>query len=122
MKEVDHDRQFVGDGERGNCLTNCMEHNHPGREHEEWLSELKRDGLFEHSPGLYQKLPELVSTGPSETDKIIVTMLMRLYDVQMAILSLMNKPTADEIFDAHNQGGHFNPEIYVPEYETRPVE
>lgn len=58
---------------------------------------------------------ELVATGPSETELVTVALLMRLYDVGMAILSHLDKPTADQIFDAHENGGTFNPPIFIPD-------
>jgi hypothetical protein len=56
----------------------------------------------------------LESTGPSETELVIVALLMRLYDVNMALLSHFDKPTADKIYDTHNEGGSFNPQIFIP--------
>lgn len=56
----------------------------------------------------------LDTTAPSETELVIVSLLMRLYDIQMALLSNVDKPLADSIYDTHNNGGHFNPEIFIP--------
>lgn len=56
----------------------------------------------------------LMTTGPSETDLVIVSLLMRLYDIQMALLSKVDKELADSIYDTHNGGGHFNPQIFIP--------
>lgn len=56
----------------------------------------------------------LESTGPSETELVMVALLMRLYDINMALLSHVNKQTADSIYEAHEKGGHFNPPIFIP--------
>lgn len=58
---------------------------------------------------------QLVSTGPSETELVIVSLLMRLYDINLAILNHLNESRADEIYEAHEKGEHFNPPIFVPE-------
>ena len=57
-------------------------------------------------------------SGPDETQLVIVALLMRLYDIQMALLSLTDKELADAIHDAHAEGSHFNPQIFIP----KPVE
>lgn len=44
-----------------------------------------------------------------------VGLLMRIYDVQMALLSSVWKEKADEIWDAHQNGQHYNPNIFVPQ-------
>jgi hypothetical protein len=41
----------------------------------------------------------LITSGPSEEQLVIVALLMRLYDVNMALLSHFDKETADRIFD-----------------------
>jgi hypothetical protein len=60
----------------------------------------------------------LIESGPSEESLVTVALLMRIYDIQMAILSHFDKPTADKIYDMHAKGGHYNPPIYVPKVTT----
>jgi hypothetical protein len=61
-------------------------------------------------------LPEQVlEAQPSEESKIIIALLMRIYDVQMALLTKVDPDTADRIYDAHERGEDFNPTIYIPE-------
>jgi hypothetical protein len=57
---------------------------------------------------------EGVASQPSEHELVVVALLMRIYDVQMALLSMVNKEQADHIFDTHANGGHFNPQIFIP--------
>lgn len=59
-------------------------------------------------------LEELV-TEPDETQLLIVALLMRLYDVNMALLREVNEERALEIYTEHNAGGNFNPTMYVPD-------
>ena len=59
-------------------------------------------------------LPEIVSE-PSEESRIIIALLMRLYDVQMALLTKVDPETADKLYDDHEAGKDFNPTIYIPE-------
>ena len=61
--------------------------------------------------------PVALEAQPSTESKIIIAMLMRIYDVQMAMLSHLNKPMADKIYDAHEAGKDFNPTIYIPEID-----
>lgn len=53
-----------------------------------------------------------------ENSLVIISLLMRLYDIQMALLSEMNKDLADSIYDTHALGGHFNPQIFIPNVST----
>lgn len=57
---------------------------------------------------------ELVGGSPTEGELVIISLLMRLYDVQLAILNEMNEDRANEVFDHHDNGGHFNPKIFIP--------
>jgi hypothetical protein len=59
--------------------------------------------------------PELVSTGPSDAELLTITLLGRLYDIQMAILTVLDEETAGKVFDAHEQGENFNPPMYIPD-------
>lgn len=54
------------------------------------------------------------AASPSETELVIVALLMRNYDISMALLSHFDKETADRIYDAHENGGTFNPPIFIP--------
>lgn len=49
-----------------------------------------------------------------ETQKAQLVMLMRLYDIQMALLTLQDAEQADKIYDAHDQGKLFNPQLFIP--------
>jgi len=82
------------------------------------MKEVSRDEKFPNDPkeGSAEELPaQLMSTGPSETELVIVALLMRLYDLNLAILSNLDEARADEIYEAHEKGGHFNPPIFIPE-------
>lgn len=46
---------------------------------------------------------------------IQITLLMRLYDVQMALLSVSDKGLADAVWDAHDRGDLMHPQLLVPE-------
>lgn len=76
------------------------------------MREVPRDKQFEDA-GI---LPELVSA-PSTNELVMITLMMRLYDIQLALLSHINKTQADELYDLHNEGGHLNPLIFIPEVE-----
>lgn len=52
---------------------------------------------------------------PSEAELVIITLLMRLYDVNLAILTHFDEKQAGEVYDSHNRGDHFNPKIYLPD-------
>lgn len=50
----------------------------------------------------------------NDTDsKVIISLLVRLYDVHMGILSHLDKDTADKIYDAHDRGEHYHPNIFL---------
>lgn len=57
----------------------------------------------------------LESTGPSETELVQVALLMRLYDLGMAILTSMDEDKANQVYEAHEKGGHFNPPVFIPD-------
>lgn len=63
--------------------------------------------------------PAPVEPEPSTESKVVITMLMRLYDIQMAMLNEMNPDVADRIYDAHDKGEFFNPEIFIPEIKDK---
>lgn len=45
---------------------------------------------------------------------ILVTLGMRNYDLQLAMLNRVDVEKADLIYAAHKEGGHFNPTIFIP--------
>lgn len=49
-----------------------------------------------------------------------LTLLMRIYDVQMALLNEANEERADEIYDWHEAGHTFNPPIYLVDVAEGP--
>lgn len=57
--------------------------------------------------------------GPTERDLLsaLITLEMRNYDLLLALVSAANPERADEIYNAHERGEHFNPEIFVPTWE-----
>lgn len=73
---------------------------------------LKAPGNTDDShPGTKATLEALM-----EVQMAQLVVLQRIYDVQSAILAEMNEDRADEIFDAHEQGRLFGPDIvWVPE-------
>lgn len=82
------------------------------------MKEVNRDEKFPNDPkgDAAEELPALMgNTGPSETELVIVSLLMRLYDLNLAILSHLDEKRADEIYEAHEKGAHFNPTIFIPE-------
>lgn len=85
------------------------------------MRETTRDNQFPNDPkeGTGEELPgaELISTGPSETELVQVALLMRLYDLGMAILTAMDEDKANQVFEAHEKGGHFNPPVFIPDVE-----
>ena len=61
---------------------------------------------------------EVLQTSPSETELVQVALLMRLYDLGMAILTSMDEDKANQVFEAHEKGEHFNPPIFIPTPES----
>lgn len=61
---------------------------------------------------------ELVTTGPSEVELLTITLLTRLYDIGMAILTVMDEEKAGMVFDAHDNGENFNPELFIPDLSS----
>lgn len=59
--------------------------------------------------------PVILEAQPSTESKIVISLLMRIYDVQMALLTKVDPDTADRIYDTHQRGEDFNPTIYIPE-------
>lgn len=61
---------------------------------------------------------ELVAGRPTEAELVTIGLLMRLYDLQLAILHCLDEEKADEVYDHHEKGGHYNPTIFVPQPRT----
>lgn len=66
--------------------------------------------------------PVLLESTPSTESRIIITLLMRLYDIQMALLSNVNHNAADRIFDKHAEGELFNPQMFIVDIVDEEVE
>lgn len=60
--------------------------------------------------------------GASDTEKIIITLLMRIYDLQFAQLYLLNPTTAEEVFESHEKGELGNPKMWIPDFDERKAE
>lgn len=54
--------------------------------------------------------------GPSETELVIIALLMRLYDLNLAQLASVDADRADEVYEAHSKGEHFNPQVFIPQF------
>lgn len=81
------------------------------------MREVTRDEKFPEdakTEGNTELSAELISTGPSETELVIVALLMRIYDVQSALLAHFDEARANEVYETHEKGGHFNPQIFIP--------
>lgn len=84
------------------------------------MKEVSRDEKFpeEYGNGSVEELPgELISTGPSETELVQVALLMRLYDLGMAILTSLDEDKANQVYEAHEKGEHFNPPVFIPDVD-----
>jgi hypothetical protein len=64
--------------------------------------------------GLEPTAPVVLESQPDEVQSAILVTLMRLYDVQMALLNEINPTVADFIFEKHEKGEDYNPTIYIP--------
>lgn len=53
---------------------------------------------------------------PENLGPVIIIMLMRLYDLQLAFLSAVNPQKADEIVALHEEGHTFAPQPKFVEY------
>lgn len=69
--------------------------------------------------GLEERENSTAPDEPSTESKIIISLLMRIYDVQMAMLSHMSKDTADRLYEAHENGEDYNPTIFIPEIKNQ---
>jgi hypothetical protein len=59
---------------------------------------------------------------PRETELVIIALLMRIYDVQSALLAHFDEVRANEVYDTHAVGEHFNPEMFIPSLEETRVD
>lgn len=57
------------------------------------------------------------ATGPNVTEGelVIISLLMRLYDLNMALLNHFDSDAADNIYESHQQGLTFNAQLFIPE-------
>lgn len=84
------------------------------------MEEVEIDSKWIRENGTNVPSADAETTGPTlleqqvEGQAVIITLLMRLYDIQMASLSFINKEVADELYDAHARGESSNPQIYIP--------
>lgn len=82
------------------------------------MREVTRDEQFPDQPredttGAVEGV--LQSTGPSESELVTIALLMRLYDINLAILNHLDEDRANEIYEAHEKGATFNPPVFIPE-------
>lgn len=77
------------------------------------MRETPRDNMWGENSQEVKAEP--VSGGPSETELVQVALLMRLYDLNLALLSHFDSKRANEVYAAHEKGEHFNPPVYIPE-------
>lgn len=78
------------------------------------MEEVKPDTQFGDA-GQAPPVQTLVAS-PSETELASIALLMRIYDIQLAILHAMNPTQADAVFEAHERGENFNPPLYIPDF------
>lgn len=79
------------------------------------MREVPRDKQFDTAGAEDLLSSTKETTGPSEAELIIITLLMRLYDLSYAHLYAINPTIADEVFAAHDKGELGNPQMYLPE-------
>lgn len=101
MKETEPDRQFEPE-------ESTAELDARAKDIDDMLSSLEGQKIDRESP--------VVESKPDETQLAIIALLMRLYDVNMALLSHFDAALADEIFDSHAAGGSFNPALFIPQF------
>jgi hypothetical protein len=82
------------------------------------VREVEPDKQFSDTDVPQELLPLVESTGPSEAERIIITLLMRIYDLQYAQLYVANPTVADEVFESHNRGELGNPKMFIPDFGT----
>lgn len=90
------------------------------------MREVKRDSKWLDEDGAMARdeldrdteiLEGQVAGGPTETELVTVALLMRLYDINLALLNHFDPARANEIYDAHEQGGSFNPPVFIPQLD-----
>lgn len=59
--------------------------------------------------------PVLDNTEPTTQELITISLLMRNYDLLLALLNHFDKELADEVWEAHSKGGHMNPAMFLPD-------
>lgn len=84
-----------------------------------WIDERENNDRRRDEYAVSDALEEENSTGPKmlpgyEAQLVTISLLMRIYDVQSALLHHFAPDKADEIYDAHSEGGHFNPAVFIP--------
>jgi hypothetical protein len=84
------------------------------------MKEVEPDNKWvEDTPEEFGVSQELMSTGPSDAELLSITILARLYDIGMAILTHLDEETAGKVFEAHEKGENFNPPMYIPDLTVR---
>lgn len=77
------------------------------------MHEVEPDKQFDRTEEL---APVLVS-GPSETELVMIALLMRIYDVNSAILAALDEGKANQVYEAHERGENFNPPVFIPDVQ-----
>lgn len=73
--------------------------------------------VTEHMQRQFAELMQ-VPSAPNDAELISITLLARLYDVGMAILTVLDEQTAGKVYEAHSQGENFNPEMFIPDLKV----
>ena len=73
------------------------------------MREVTRDEKF---PEEYGNKPQ---SPPSETELVQIALMMRLYDLGMAILTAVDENKANMVYEAHEKGENFNPPLFIPD-------
>lgn len=55
----------------------------------------------------------------SDVELMTLTLLMRLYDIGLALLSNVNEEDATKVLEAHARGEVFNPAISIPTFTEK---
>lgn len=82
------------------------------------MREVPRDNQFPNEGVPSDDFAPVLSSGPSETELVIVALLMRIYDTNVEILRALDEDKADAVWELHEQGGHANPPIFIPDVAT----
>ena len=81
------------------------------------MKEVEPDKQFPGEEVPSEEFAPVLSSGPSEIELATIALLMRIYDTQSAILHALDPEKANEVWDAHARGDHFNPEIFIPKFD-----